>query len=267
MIQTDFFGIGITPEDYVTVQEVCHPYCITSALGRHQCSCKAPVYVGHHHITTVSENKLWESAWKTQIPDNSFQFMIIKTYIWKPTKIFTIFWWKKDYNINTYWLLASWSLLMCDAPETEYSLNYVMLFFYMTTRLWRRIYHVMCDCLYLKHWLCRCGHAPRCIHQHSCSGVSQDGLHTAGHKCPRSHSHYSLDNRTSSLLEKKSMKFVTTTDKIRETIGFKLYITIKIWDNLEVKKISLYRIWYSVMYTCDWKQQHGYRTFNNVWTS
>lgn len=81
MIQTDFFGIGITPEDYVTVQEVSHPYSITSALGRHQRSCKTPVYVSDHQLTTVSENKLWQSDWKTQIPDNSSQFMIRKTYI------------------------------------------------------------------------------------------------------------------------------------------------------------------------------------------
>lgn len=51
--------------------------------------------------------------------------------------------------------------------------------------------------LYLTHWLCRYDPAPRSIHQHSYSGVSQDDLHTAGHRSPRSDSHYNLDNRTS----------------------------------------------------------------------
>lgn len=69
MIQTDFFGICITPEDFVAVPEVCHPYSIASALGRHQRSYKAPVYIGHHHITPVGENELWHSSWKTKIPD------------------------------------------------------------------------------------------------------------------------------------------------------------------------------------------------------
>lgn len=65
MIQTDLFGICITPEHCVAVPVVGHPYSITFALGRHQSSDKAAVYISHHHITTVGKNELWQSSWKT----------------------------------------------------------------------------------------------------------------------------------------------------------------------------------------------------------
>ena len=56
MIQTDLFGICITPKDCVAVPVICHPYSIAFALGRHQSSDKASVYISYHHITPVGEN-------------------------------------------------------------------------------------------------------------------------------------------------------------------------------------------------------------------
>lgn len=73
MILTDLFGICITPEDGVTVPVICHPDSISFALRWHQSSDKASVYVSHHHITTIGENELWHSSWKTD-----FFFMYLK---------------------------------------------------------------------------------------------------------------------------------------------------------------------------------------------
>lgn len=143
MIQTDLFGVCITPEDCFAVPVNCHPYSITSALGRHQSSDYTSMYISHLHITPVSVNELWHSNWKQKAPQLLYYFQKLKLHI-------------------------------------------------------VRIYRVMCDFLYLIYWLCRYDPAPGSIHLHSCSGVSQDGLHTAGHRSPRSGSHYSLDDRTNS---------------------------------------------------------------------
>lgn len=56
MIQTDLFGVYITPEDFSAVPVGCNSYSITFALSRHQSSDKASVYISHHHITPVCEN-------------------------------------------------------------------------------------------------------------------------------------------------------------------------------------------------------------------
>ena len=79
MIQTDLFGISITPEDYVTVPVVGDPHSITFAEGWHQSLDKAPMYVSHHHIPPTCENELWQSSWKTQILDLSSEFTL-KSY-------------------------------------------------------------------------------------------------------------------------------------------------------------------------------------------
>lgn len=65
VIWTDLLSIGVTPEDGVAVPVVCHPYRVTFTLGWHQSSDKAPVYVGHHHITPVGEDELRHSSWET----------------------------------------------------------------------------------------------------------------------------------------------------------------------------------------------------------
>lgn len=59
--QTDFLGVCITPEDCAAVPMVRHPHCISSPLGRHQSSNKAPVYIGHHHIPAVGKNELGQA--------------------------------------------------------------------------------------------------------------------------------------------------------------------------------------------------------------
>lgn len=61
-MQTDFLGVCITPEDRAAVPVVRHPHCISSPLGWHQSSNKAPVYISHHHISAVGENELWQAT-------------------------------------------------------------------------------------------------------------------------------------------------------------------------------------------------------------
>lgn len=70
MIQTYFFGICITPEDNVALQEVRDPHSVTFALGWHQCSYKAPVNICHHHFTAIGENELWQSTCNTEMTRN-----------------------------------------------------------------------------------------------------------------------------------------------------------------------------------------------------
>lgn len=67
MIQTDLFGICVTPEYSVNVIVVCNSYSITFA--RDKSSDKAPMYISHHHLTTIGKYHLWQSIWKTQTPD------------------------------------------------------------------------------------------------------------------------------------------------------------------------------------------------------
>ncbi|KAA8581571.1 hypothetical protein FQN60_003152, partial [Etheostoma spectabile] len=45
--------LHLCSKNYVAVPVICHPYSITFALGRHQSSDKASVYISHHHITSV----------------------------------------------------------------------------------------------------------------------------------------------------------------------------------------------------------------------
>lgn len=70
MIQTYFFGICITPEDNVALQEVRDPQSVTFALGRYQCSYIAPVNICHHHFTAIGENELWQSSCNTEMRRN-----------------------------------------------------------------------------------------------------------------------------------------------------------------------------------------------------
>lgn len=66
MTWTDLFGVRITPENGVAVPVVCYAYRKSFALRWHQSSDKASMYISHHHITAVGENKLWQSSWKSQ---------------------------------------------------------------------------------------------------------------------------------------------------------------------------------------------------------